>query len=284
MLKKTLLIVVALAFMCAPALAGERPEFDVVGCDSDLFFSTVATDLVLANNPWNACPDSDFTDKLLSEDYGYMEFFDAPGAFQDSVCFPGYQSKLLPAGSSNGPTFTWRIVLQMKPDTDLDINIIDCVLKPNELTTPFGNSFMAGAGQTGRYILGGIFQYFDKYYTPELKAKALPGPNSTGWRPFYLTARKHPGLYSETLDGRHTFVTSKGIWDEAIVVRLPEPRQYVSRYPGSYENILVEGDIIEISLNMPYTSTSNQFYGAHSVFLKYVGVAGTQWTSQDVPN
>jgi hypothetical protein len=65
MMKKLLLVLIAVAFMCTPALAGDRPEFDCVGDDSANFFNDFIKDFVVANNPWNLA--SDFTGVVFSQ-------------------------------------------------------------------------------------------------------------------------------------------------------------------------------------------------------------------------
>jgi hypothetical protein len=276
MLKKTLLILIAVTFMCVPAMAGERPEFDAVGDDAAIYFTDIAKALVLANNPWNA--DSDFTAWPPEDPY---EFWNGPGGVDPDLCFPGYFSRLVPAGFAGGLGFAWRIVLQLKPDTDLDINIIDCVVKPNS-NTAFGINPNEGAHQTGRYLLMGFLPYFDVTMNPIIRARALAGPNAAGvWDWFYLTARTHPLLRNVVLDGARTYFTSKGIWDESIVVRLPEPMLPVDGHPGMFESALQQGDMFEIEFQMPAQNPVDIRYGQYSVFVKYVGVTGTDWTLTD---
>lgn len=276
MLKKTLLIMVIVAFMCVPALAGERPEFDAVGADELIYFQSPSIGLVLANNPWNF--DSDFN--LVD----YSEAWDGPGGLDEDLCFPGYHSKLVPAGFAGGLGFFYRIFLQMRPDTDLDINIIDCVVKPNS-ETAFGVNPYEGAHQTGRYLLMGFLPFFDVTMNPIISAMALAGPNSAGnWAPFYLTARTHPLLRNVVLDGARTYYTSKAIWDESIVVRLPQPRVPVDGHPNMFEAALQQGDIVEINIDMPAQNPVDIRYGQYSVFIKYVGVDATDWTVTDARN
>jgi len=270
MFKKVLLIFVAVAFVCAPALAGERPEFDAVGADDGIYFTNPAIALVLQNNPWNA--DSDFVDR---------ESWSGPGGLDPDLCFPGYESKLVAAGFAGGLGFSYSIVLQMRPDTDLDINIIDCVVKPNS-ETAFGVNPYEGAHQTGRYLLLGFLPYFDVTMNPIISAMAYAGPNAAGaWTPFYLTARTHPLLRNVVLDGARTYYTSKGIWDESIVVRLPEPRVPVDGHPGMFEAALQQGDLVMIDIAMPAQNPVDIRYGQYSVFIKYVGVDRTDWTASD---
>jgi hypothetical protein len=272
-MKKTLLIIVAIALMWVPAFAGERPEFDAVGDDSAIFFADIAKNLVIANNPWNA--DSDFTNFPVDDPY---EYWDGPGSLRPDLCFPGYFSKLVASGFAGGLSYAWKIVLQMRPDTDLDINIIDCVVKPNS-NTAFGASAYTGAHQTGRYLLLGFLPFFDVTMNPVIRARALSGPNAAGvWDWFYLTARTHPLLRNVTLDGARTYFTTKGIWDESIVVRLPEPRVPVDGHPGMFEAALQQGDMVEIEFLMPAQNPVDIRYGQYSVFVKYVGVDGTDWS------
>jgi len=275
-MKKTLLIIVAIALMCVPAFAGERPEFDAVGDDSAIFFADIAKNLVIANNPWNA--DSDFRNFPVDAPY---EYWSGPGGLKADLCFPGYFSKLVAAGSTGGLSFRWKIVLQMRPDTDLDINIIDCVVKPNS-ETAFGVNPYEGAHQTGRYLLMGFLPFFDVTMNPVIRARAIAGPNAAGnWGSFFLTARTHPLLRNVTLDGARTYFTSKGIWDESIVVRLPEPRVPVDGHPGMFEAALQQGDMVEIEFLMPAQNPVDVRYGQYSTFIKYVGVWGTDWTLTD---
>jgi len=275
-MKKTLLIFVAIALMCVPAFAGERPEFDAVGDDSAIFFADIAKNLVIANNPWNA--DSDFTNFPVGGPY---EYWSGPGSLRADLCFPGYFSKLVASGFAGGLKYAWKIVLQMRPDTDLDINIIDCVVKPNS-ETAFGVNPYEGAHQTGRYLLLGFLPYFDVTMNPIIRAMAIAGPNAAGnWAPFYLTARTHPLLRNVVLDGARTYFTSKGIWDESIVVRLPEPMVPVDGHPGMMEAALQQGDMFEIEFLLPAQNPVDIRYGQYSVFVKYVGVDGTDWTLTD---
>jgi hypothetical protein len=275
MFKKALLIMVAVAFMCVPALAGERPEFDAVGDDSAIYFQDIAKALVLANNPWNF--DSDFTALLDAWD-DPQEYWDGPGAIRPDLCFPNYQSRKVGAGYTGGLSFSWKIVLQMQPDTDLDINIMDCVVKINS-NTVWGDSSYTGAHQMGRYLWLGFLSTFDEFRNPVIRARAIAGPNAAGpWDWFYLTARKHPTLELVTLDGDGTYFTSKGIWDESIVVRLPTPGVPVG---NQLESTLMQGDMIEIQFLMPEESPVDIRYGQYSVFIKYVGVYGSDWTATD---
>jgi hypothetical protein len=275
-MKKAILVFVALVFMCVPALAGERPEYDAVGDDSAIYFTDVSKGLVLQNNPWNF--DSNF---MPLGDPDPLEYWDGPGALRPDICFPGYDSKLVAAGFGGGLDYAWKIVLQMRPDTDLDINIIDCVVKPNS-ETAFGVDANEGAHQTGRYLLMGFLPFFDVTMNPIIRARALAGPNAAGnWDWFYLTARTHPLLRNVTLDGARTYFTSKGIWDESIVVRLPEPMVPVDGHPGMFEAALQQGDMFEIEFIMPAQNPVDVRYGQYSVFVKYVGVDKTDWTATD---
>jgi hypothetical protein len=142
MMKRLLLVLIAVAFMCTPALAGDRPEFDCVGDDSANFFNDAVKALVVANNPWNLA--SDFTDPLL---FAVPEAFIPPVQLTADLCFPGYLSAY--TQWHRPARYTYFITLQMDPQTDLDVNIRDCVTKHNS-TTVFGAGPYDGAEQTGR--------------------------------------------------------------------------------------------------------------------------------------
>jgi hypothetical protein len=90
MFKKALLIVIALAFLCVPALAGDRPEFDAVGDDSANYFNDLVKDLVVANNPWNLA--SAWPYDPLQTLFTAYEGFLAPVQLTADLCFPNYLS------------------------------------------------------------------------------------------------------------------------------------------------------------------------------------------------
>ena len=262
MLKKALLVMVAVAFLCVPALAGDRPEFDCVGDDSANFFNDAVKALVVANNPWNLA--SAFPN----------EGFIPPVQLTADLCFPGYLSAY--TQWHRPARYTYFIVLQMDPQTDLDINIRDCVSKHNS-TTIFGEGPFDGAEQTGRTWdwLGNPI--FDPGANPQITAIAIPGPNAAfGFvAPFDLVNRTQGGLF--LLPFRNLLYTSKALWEEGLVARMPE--WMVPNLSGQTEYPLSAGDVIRVDIDMPSTSTTDVRYGSDNVCIKYVGVTGTIFTN-----
>jgi hypothetical protein len=263
-MKKLLLVLIAAAFICTPALAGDRPEFDCVGDDSANFFNDFIKDFVVANNPWNLA--SDFTGVVFPN-----EKFIPPVQLTPDLCFGsfGYQSAY--TQWHRPARYTWYIVLQMDPQSDLDINIRDCVYKHNA-TTIFGAAPFDGADQTGRTFdwLGN--PYFDPGANPRVTATAYPGPNHVyGWgAPFILINRTQGGLF--LLPFENLLYTSKALWEEGLVAVMPELVQ-----DGMYP--LSAGDIIKIDIDIPPTSLTDIRYGSDNVCIKYVGVTGTIYTN-----
>jgi hypothetical protein len=267
MLKKALLVMIAVAFMCVPALAGDRPEFDAVGDDSANFFNDFIKDYVVANNPWNLA--SDFTDPLV---YPVPEAFIPPVQLTPDLCFNALGGGYLSAYTQwhRPARYTYFIILQMDPQSDLDINIVDCVYKHNA-TTIFGAGPFDGADQTGRTFdwLGN--SYFDPGANPRITAQAIPGTNPVfGFvAPFFLTNRTQGGLFLTPFVD--LLYTSKALWEEGLVAVMPELNQGV--FP------LSAGDVIRIDIDIPPTSTTDLRYGEDNVVIKYVGVTGTIYTN-----
>lgn len=263
-MKKLLLVLIAAAFICTPALAGDRPEFDCVGDDSANFFNDFIKDFVVANNPWNLA--SDFTGVVFPQ-----ERFIPPVQLTPDLCFGSFGYLSAYTQWHRPARYTYYIVLQMDPQSDLDINIRDCVYKHNS-TTIFGAGPFDGADQTGRTFdwLGN--PYFDPGANPRITATAIPGPNAVyGWgAPFIMINRTQGGLH--LLPFYNLLYTSKALWEEGLVAVMPEycpPRQYP----------LSAGDIIRVDIDIPPTSTTDIRYGSDNVCIKYVGVTGTIYTN-----
>jgi hypothetical protein len=279
-IKKILVLIVAVAFMCTPAFAGEQPEFDNVGCDATAFFNDAVKELVCE---LNTLPDgtalnkySDFTDDADPKDTPNMkEYFEGPGipGIAGDPCFKdggstGYDGIKVSAG--NGGTFKWKIVLQKKPETDLNINIRDCVVKMNS-STMFGENPFEGAFQTGWMLYPWGELAFDASRNPRVTVDALPGPFNS-FSQFNVWARTLPGLAQVPLfDAKYT---SKGPWEEGIVVVKP-----VTGNPG--QTTLLQGDMILVTITLPATNTADVYYGADSVTVKYIGIHGDVYPDLD---
>lgn len=263
MMKKALLVMFTMAFLSTAAMAGTRPEFDVVGDDTDNVFNCMAEGLVLTNNAWNA-----------SSDFG-AEGFVAPAELTEDLCFPGYYSAL--TTRQRAAQYVYTIVLQMDPETDLDINIRDCVYKNNSQDI-FGDEPNEGAFQTGRAVnfLGDNFFYPAR--NPMLTVRAIPGPYAvTGFNvPFYMT-NKTQGGFNE-LPFVSLLYTSKAIWAESLVARMPQWQ--VSAPQDTTEYPLSAGDIIEVTIDIPHNGVTDLRYGEDNVSIKYVGETGTVYTAE----
>jgi hypothetical protein len=265
MIKKVMLLVVAMAFAAAPALAGNIPEFDAVGVDSDNFFNDFIKDMVVANNiDSNGVVINDFSDFV-------NEFFStSASAAGPSPCFPGYQDQK--AGPWFPNYFQWNIVLQMAPETDLDLNIRDCVLKENRTNIWFY------AQQTGRWRQSNGKLVFRRNMNPHVTVVASPGPKQIGSpAPFIMDARRMPGLGLTALDGK--LYTSKALWEEGIVMKMPEPGTF--NQAGQPVFVLREGDVINVQFDIPWNNPVDIYYGPDNVILKYVGIVGMDLTTLD---
>jgi len=266
---KNIIITLFLAALLAvtSAYAGNTPEFDAVGDDSLNHFNNnfIILDL-LANNPYDADDtDSDWTQ------VGY-EFFDTQaGPLRPDPCFEGYFSALTDVW--NIGVYEWQIVLQMKPESDIDINIVDCVLKHNDLDIYFA------AEQTGRYRESSGQLRFIPSANPTMSAMAYPGPFATpGFvAPVELDARTMPTLAALLLQDQA--YTSKAFWDESIVVVLPE--NGVPNSAGTMMYNLKQGDRINVVVKVPSNNSVDLRYGPGNVILKYIGIVGTDYVFSD---
>jgi len=262
MFKRLLVLTIALTFLSVPAFAGDRPEFDAVGDDSANYFNDAVKDLVVANNPWN-------TNSAFPEFWRFIndvwigEQFYPPAQLTADLCFPNYVSAYTQWRRT--ALYTWKIVLQMDPQSDLDINIVDCVVKHNSQTV-FGENPFEGADQTGRYQLPDGTPVFNPGANPMVTATAYPGPYAVyGFTaPFVLTNRTQGGLYLVPFD--RLPYTSKALWEEGLVAVMPD---YGAGYP------LSAGDMIKIDILIPPINTVDIRYGSDNVVIKYVGITGT---------
>lgn len=271
MLKKFAFFMITLAFMTAPALAGNIPEFDTVGDDSANVFNDAIKAEVVANNSINL--DSDFTDVLFLG--RPAEYFDTSAAsLRADPCFEflGYLSSK--AGPWFENYFEWRIVLQMAPETDLDLNIRDCVLKENQRDIWFY------AQQTGRYRKSNGQLVFNKRANPRMTVFATSGFKNIvpAGQSFYMDARLMPTLNLRCFDDQ--LYTSKALWEESLVLALPEPGGF--NQCGQPVFPLREGDLITARVNVPFNNPVDIWYGPDNVSIKYVGIIGLDLVRSDL--
>jgi hypothetical protein len=306
-LKKIVFVIAAMALFCTPAFAGDQPEYDAVYCDSTNIFMGPAQLIVCRGNVVGSDRINEYSnfatsdcclnpafwpglgwtcDPLYNPDPQPCESFisDASGPSPD-VCFGNcndrdgdgntYQSYM--GTVFNGHFWKYRIVLQKKPQTDLDINIYDCVVKPNS-GTMFGDTFNGGAEQTGRY--GGFTNpgsFWLQLANPTITVRALRAvpPPTPGIESFRMEGRQQPGLQPICLENQ--LYTSKGPWDESIVVKMPLTG--ITNFCGDVEFRLDSGDVIEVTLATTDDSTARIRYGEDNVMVKYVAIHGTEYTT-----
>lgn len=268
MIKKLFIFFIALVFT-APAFAGNIPEFDAVGLDSANVFNDLIKDMVVANNinanGWiindlSAFPRESFNTSAAGPRRNPC-FFDLFG-YQDYKATPWTQN-----------FFQWDIVLQMQPETDLNVNIRDCILKQNQTDIWFY------AQQAGRYRQANEYIRWIKSANPSITVRAIPGPRQfPGAQPFGMTARRMPTLNKICLEDQ--LYTSKALWEEGLVIEMPEPGQS-SRCGGGF--VLREGDLISVRVTVPFNNVVDLWYGPDNVVIKYVGILGTDYTTNDGP-
>ena len=276
---KLFIIVGIVILLAAPTWAGNIPEFDAVGCDNLNYFAAanaVQHGQVIANNvgPYGPINWYSFFPPVFNPLTGDLidgEWFTTTAGqpFPDP-CFPQYLSMLTDAW--NEATYDWWIVLQMKPESDINLNIYDCVLKHNEF------SLWGGAEQTGRYRADWGELFFIPTANPSITVEAIPGEFATpGFvAPFLMDARTLPGLNLVSMDD--VLYTSKAHWEEGIVMVLPMTG--TQNVAGDTVYNLKQGDRIHVTVTVPFNNTVDLRYGPDNVMLKYIGIVGTWYYGQ----
>jgi len=276
-MKKILLALVVLAFLATPAAAGNRPEFDAVGCDATNYFNDFILNKVCESNT------RDYVTINLKSDFSSEAFTQLAGYEWEDTCFNdlkkmkkysgGYEScsyKSAMTDTYNEGSYRWTIVLQMKPESDIDLNIRDCVVKHNTFNV------WAEAEQTGRYRAYWGELFFVAEANPLVTVTAFPGPYATPGFPtdgMLLFARTMPGLELVALDG--VPYTSKALFDESLIIKLPKTLEAAAG--GGTEVNLKQGDKIRIDVAIPGTNSVDLSYGKDNVILKYIGITGTEY-------
>jgi len=305
-MRKIIICLIAVALMATPAFAGNDPEFDAVGCDSTNFFNDWIKRMVVCCNlatmpeggpnaglvvpvndysDWWNCPQKAWgkcskTGGVNGVDV-YEDFETTAGMLFPDPCFDGefmgydmagyakygtYASALTDA--FNEAIYKWRIILQKKPESDIDLNIVDCVLKHNEF------DICEQAEQTGRYMDPQLGRFFVPSANPLITVRAYPGPYATPGFPeegVTLDARQMPGLGRICLE--NACYTSKALWEEGLVIAMPETGTTNSCGDTMYN--LKQGDAIEVTVTIPPNNTVDIYYGPDNVILKYIGIVGT---------
>ena len=271
-MKKLMVILASVVLMSATAWAGNIPEFDVVGCDNQNVFAVgnyIQYGQVIDNN---SGPNGyinlygDFTNKSKYTK-NFEDFTQTAGQLFPDYCFGQFGLNSALTDAYNEAIYTWWITLQMKPESDINLNIYDCVLKHNEFT------LWGGAEQTGRYRADWGQLFFIPTANPKVTAVAQPGPFATpGFASdFTLDARLLPGLSPVAL--KDALYTSKAHWSEGIIMVLPETGK--ANASGQTVYNLKQGDRIKVTVQIPPNNTADVRYGKDNVILKYIGIVGT---------
>jgi hypothetical protein len=293
---KLTVILSAFVLISTVAWAGNTPEYDAVGTDFHNFYSLFTVNYAVVNFGPNYELEkySNFPWRWNGDYYWGEDFKTNAGQLQESPCFSREncgedivksERFIRPPLAAltdvwNEGTYEWWIVLQMKPESDINLNIYDCVLKHNE------TDLYRFADQTGRYRMPWGDLMFNAAWSPLVSASAVPGPfATTAFAQFYaasgdemiLDARTLPGLVSIPLDGAS--YTSKAHWSEGIV--LAAPKSGVTNGSGQMEYNLKQGDMIHVTVEIPPdTNTVDVWYGPDSVTLKYIGIINTEFFAQ----
>lgn len=253
--------------VCPPS-PGNRPEFDAVGCDATNYFAAQdpIKQLVITNAVDSSGKQINFYSDFVPDD---LEFFrSTAGQLYPDPCFPNYLSALTDVW--NEAVYEWQIVLQMKPESDINLNIVDCVMKHNE------TDVWTGTEQSGRYRAPWGQLFFVPTANPTLTVEAVPGEFAS-FGSFYMDAFTGPGL--NPLPLVNTPYTSKALWEEGIVMILPE----TGTTNGSGQTVynLKQGDAIKVMVSIPGNNTADIRYGKGNVILKYIGIVGTEYLADE---
>jgi hypothetical protein len=295
MIKRILFVVLAVALISTPALAGNRPEYDFVGDDSAAVFvdKVLAAIAVYSIDGYNQEINffSDFTKKpgpsfnpsFTIAGPAAAEFFvQSAGMLFPDPCFSFISANDLDVSTHvpylsaltttyNQSIYRWRITLQMKPESDINVNIRDCVFKENQTNLWFY------ADQTGYYRAPWGQLIFVQSANPSIYVYAIPGPFATpGFTtPVILDARTLPGLNLVPLF--NVLYTSKAVFEEGLVAALP----FTGTTNASGQPVfdIHQGDMIDVTIAIPINNTVDIRYGADNVFLKYIGIVGTEYSA-----
>ena len=170
--------------------------------------------------------------------------------------------------------YQWQIVLQMKPETDLNINIFDCVTKHNTF------DIVNNAEQTGRYRADWGQLFFVQSANPSITVVAFPGQFATpGWPVIAQRSRDGPRCADDAVPGLD------GSGSGALHLQSPLGRGHRGetapergrQYLGSDRVNLKQGDKIYVRVDVPFNNSVDIAYGPSNVIVKYVGVIGTEY-------
>jgi hypothetical protein len=166
----------------------------------------------------------------------------------------------------------WEIVLQMKPATDLVLQLKGCVLRSG------ASDVWKDGYQTGFYMLPWAPNQaeFLSGANPRLTVDALPGPMAKEGFPsggFILDTRRQSGQQIAPLD--NSLVTIQSLAGENIVIVLPVQGRINASGQTMYS--LSPGDRIRVTVSLPGNTTPDVRFGASGSALQYIGLKGTEY-------
>jgi len=275
-MKRGVVILLTVMLVASSAWAGNIPEYDAVGCDwTNVFakYTPIQFGQVIDNNIGPNGPINEYSAVFPSNPQEY--FMQSAGQLFPDPCFGKFGLVSALTDAWNESVYEWYIILQMKPESDLNVNLYDCVLKHNEFSP------WVAAEQTGRYRADWGQLFFIPTANPSITVKAYPGEYATpGFTSsFIMDARALPGLDLVALDD--VLYTSKGIWSEGIVMVLPETGK--TNISGQTMYSLKQGDRIYVKVTIPYNNSCDIRYGQDSVIVKYIGIIGTWYYGNSCP-
>ena len=268
-MKKILIFTLALVFLSAPAFAGNRPEYDAVGNDSQNFFNDFIKEWVDTQNPWNE--NSRFFEELFTVNNNLNPPLSADVCF-DVIPDREYLSVL--TTPRRRAVYQWTIVLQMQPATDLMLMLHSCALRTGE------DDIWAAGFQSGFYTSQWDQQVFLSQANPRITALALPGPMAQEGFPaagFNLDTRRHSGLQVAPLED--SLITLQALANESIVIALPSQGGLNALGQTTYS--LSQGDRIKVIISIPGDTPVDTRFGKDSASLQYIGRKGTEYTTND---
>jgi hypothetical protein len=263
-IRKIFPVLLLSVFLASFSWAGNIPEYDAVYSDADNFFAKTNAPYIAVTNAMVQWYDLERNSNFAP---GNNEFFrTTAGQLFDDACWTAFKSALTPTYTAS--TYEWQIVLQMQPESDINLNIYDCVLKHNEF------DLWTAAEQTGRYRAPWGQLFFLPASNPRVTVQMIGGPfKDPGWNgaPILMDTRTMPGLYNLTVN--RLLYTSKAHWEEGIVLVMPQTGARGASGQLFYD--LHQGDKIYVKVEVPNTNSVDLWYGADNVLLKYIGVIGT---------
>jgi hypothetical protein len=272
MYKKILIVVLAATFMATPAFAQSETtasEFDAVGVDALNYFNDRVKEFIADN--------SEDTFGVLINDYSSFpreDFdFDSLVGLTPDICFVDeeYLSGYTHAGEQGD--YTWKIVLQKDPATDIVLNIRDCVLRAGSW------DIWSGAEQSGRTNIFGEYRFYP-FANPKITVMACPGdhPCAGFTKCFIMDARYAPCL-AHPVEMDEQRYTSVAMWEDSITLIRPRTGKRGCGGQNFYD--LNAGDVIRVKIEIdPWTFYPvSHRYGPDNVTVQYAGVKGTEVTN-----